>query len=441
MFALSFGSFTAVVPTWHGFSAAQRRAFAADFWQERPLIVRGLLSAEELETFCPLTPADVLDLSCEPAAVSRLVRESGGESPWELRHGPFDHSELPELDETGSAEDSLWTVLVNQVDRAVPEVEALRDRVADFVPRWRVDDVMVSYAKAGCSIGAHVDNYDVILLQGRGSRSWSFQLAGRSCADEVLVEGASVRVLTHFSAEAEVVLQPGDALYLPPRLAHHGVSTSNDCITYSIGFRAPTAAELLRAFGERLAERTPADALFRVPGGVPGGAAESAVADGAAAARGLVDGATVARAREILEDAVEIFLADEAALAEWLGCALTAPRRAADGGGADDGSGGWGAGEGNSLAEEIASGESGRLLLRHTEGAVLAYVDAPVRALFLDGAPVLVAPDALPHLPLLCDARRVTTEELRAPLSESAGLRALLDELVRRDALYVDVEL
>jgi 50S ribosomal protein L16 3-hydroxylase len=162
------------VATWQGFSAAQRRVFTAAFWQKQPLVVRGMLSVEELQDFCPLTPKDLLDLSCEPDAVSRLVRETGGASPWEVAHGPLDAGGLSELagapsgplgGGAGADSGSLWTVLVNQVDRAVPEVEALREHVADFVPRWRIDDVMVSYAKAGCSIGAHVDNYDVFLLQ------------------------------------------------------------------------------------------------------------------------------------------------------------------------------------------------------------------------------------------------------------------------------------
>lgn len=162
------------VATWQGFNAAQRRVFAAMFWQKQPLVVRGLLSIEELRDFCPLTPEDLLDLSCEPDAASRLVRETGGVSPWEVAHGPLDADGLSELagvpggslaDGGGAGSGSLWTVLVNQVDRALPQVEALRDFVADFVPRWRVDDVMVSYAKTGCSIGAHIDNYDVFLLQ------------------------------------------------------------------------------------------------------------------------------------------------------------------------------------------------------------------------------------------------------------------------------------
>ena len=166
---------SARLSTWHGFGAPQRQAFACSFWQKKPLLVRGLLSPDEVEHFCQLTPEELLELACEPDAVSRLIRESGGSAPWEVLHGPLDLDKVQELaqpdsgtiSELGSSDldRSLWTVLVNQVDRVLPEVEELRDAVADFVPRWRVDDVMVSYARTGCSIGAHVDNYDVILLQ------------------------------------------------------------------------------------------------------------------------------------------------------------------------------------------------------------------------------------------------------------------------------------
>jgi 50S ribosomal protein L16 3-hydroxylase len=187
------------VATWQGFSPAQRRVFAAHFWQKQPLVVRGLLSADELREFCAITPEDLLDLSCEPDAASRLVRESGGASPWEVAHGPLDAGGLSALagdslrssgvaEPGGSLDDaggSLWTVLVNQVDRAIPEVEALRDFVADFVPRWRVDDVMVSYAKTGCSIGAHVDNYDVFLLQVLAPASTAAQIPRRLPAPSI----------------------------------------------------------------------------------------------------------------------------------------------------------------------------------------------------------------------------------------------------------------
>jgi len=484
------------------------------------VLVRGLLSPDEVDHFCQLTPEDMLELACEPDAVSRLIRESGGSAPWVVLHGPLDLDKVQELaqpdsgtiSELGSSDldRSLWTVLVNQVDRVLPEVEELRDAVADFVPRWRVDDVMVSYARTGCSIGAHADNYDVILLQGRGSHTWSFELDGRSTNDEKLIEGASVRVLTRFAPDVTVILQPGDALYLPPRLAHHGVSKSDDCMTYSIGFRAPTSPELFRAFGKILAERAPADAVFapteatrdigstiggKIPlddekaedqldQGTPSDASSALIGLGIVKgdpleSRGRIAASTLVEARQILVDAVDAFLADEAAVAEWLGCALTAPRRQPAQTNMLTGiaspvasdvvasmasvSAGLGA---PSLAQEIANGEVGDVFLRHTEGAVLTYVDVPSdgydpgasapreaagstlfvstplrRQLFLDGELVDVAADALTYLPLICDTRVIPAGTLRDGLVESQGLRTLVDELLRRDAIYADVDM
>ena len=185
------------------------------------------------------------------------MRESGG--AWELRHGPFDDAELDALPDGG------WTVLVQQVDQIEPPVEALRSRFVDFLPRWRLDDVMVSYAPPGGGVGAHVDNYDVFLVQGRGARRWEVEGAPRAAAAEALVPGQPVRVLERFEAAASELLAPGDALYLPPRWAHRGTSEHKQCMTYSVGFRAPSRAELVRHFADTVAARLPEDDRFSDP--------------------------------------------------------------------------------------------------------------------------------------------------------------------------------
>ena len=304
----------------------------------------------------------MLALACEAGATSRLMRESGG--AWELRHGPFDDAELDALPDGG------WTVLVQQVDQIEPPVEALRSRFVDFLPRWRLDDVMVSYAPPGGGVGAHVDNYDVFLVQGRGARRWEVEGAPRAAAAEALVPGQPVRVLERFEAAASELLAPGDALYLPPRWAHRGTSEHKECMTYSVGFRAPSRAELVRHFADTVAARLPEDDRF----------ADPPEADGALAAGGRVGPAAVDRARAMLRETLEEVLADDDAVAAWAAQALTAPpsppppaEAAVDGAayaGEDD--------EGvEALVRSIADGDDDAPALRHSADAVLAYVNLP----------------------------------------------------------------
>jgi len=167
-----------------------------------------------------------------------------GERPWELRRGPFAEdtfSTLPERE---------WTLLVQAVDQFVPEVAELLEQFR-FLPSWRIDDVMISFAAPGGSVGPHFDNYDVFLLQAHGKRNWKI---GQMCSSESpMLQHADLRILAEFEESAEWVLEPGDMLYLPPRLAHYGIA-EDDCMTYSVGFRAPSAAEVLTHFTDFLSQ-------------------------------------------------------------------------------------------------------------------------------------------------------------------------------------------
>ena len=186
--ATSAAASASLIAAWDGLPPSRHAEFLAAHWQKQPLLVRGLLSPEEVEDLCPLTPADLVDLAGDADACSRLVLESGGSQPWELRHGPFLDPGLLELMESGSATCSL---LVQQVDQLVPEVGRLRERF-DFIPRWRADDVMVSFAPTGGSVGAHVDNYDVILVQGAGERRWSVEAEPSASADRTAGVDAAI---------------------------------------------------------------------------------------------------------------------------------------------------------------------------------------------------------------------------------------------------------
>jgi 50S ribosomal protein L16 3-hydroxylase len=197
-------------------------------------------------------PGGLFELAGREDLESRLVLRSG--SRWQVRHGPFARRAFAKLPRTG------WTLLVQGVDHALPAARELLERFS-FIPYARLDDVMVSYAPPGGGVGPHFDSYDVFLLQGAGRRRWRI---GRQ-RDLDLVPGAPLRILRRFRASREWMVQPGDLLYLPPRCAHDGIAVS-DCITYSIGFRAPGAQELGTRFLEFLQEQLRLDGIYSDPG-------------------------------------------------------------------------------------------------------------------------------------------------------------------------------
>ncbi|NOR20346.1 MAG: cupin domain-containing protein [Xanthomonadales bacterium] len=211
--------------------------FLQEYWQKKPCLIR-----QAITDFKPLIDADDLaGLACEEMAESRLITGSVETADWAVRSGPFtetDFARLPDRD---------WTLLVQDVEKHYAPLQALMQQFS-FIPNWRLDDLMVSFAVTGGSVGPHVDQYDVFLLQAEGSRRW--QIA-RSF-DAELLEDCALNVLQHFTPEQEWVLEAGDMLYLPPNVAHHGVAMEPG-MTWSIGSRAPSGADLLQGFGEWLA--------------------------------------------------------------------------------------------------------------------------------------------------------------------------------------------
>jgi 50S ribosomal protein L16 3-hydroxylase len=225
--------------------------FLREHWQKRPLLVRGAFPG-----FAdPLSIREVLALAASPDAESRVVRREG--KHWSLAHGPFTKAELarrPERD---------WTVLVQDTNHFSDRAAQLLSRFS-FVPHARVDDLMVSYAVPGGTVGPHVDSYDVFLIQGRGRRLW--QVSRQE--DLSFVPGLDLRILRRFEPDAEWVLGPGDMLYLPPDVAHYGIAQTQ-CLTWSVGFRAPSDAELAAGFLDYLGERLALEGRYGDPGLVP----------------------------------------------------------------------------------------------------------------------------------------------------------------------------
>lgn len=233
------------------FGALDVGDFLRDYWQKKPLLVRGSFPGFS----DPLSPEDLAGLAVEAPVESRLVMTEHQGVPFAVRYGPLEPGDFEGLSETD------WTLLVRHVDKLVPDVGSLLDRFR-FIPDWRIDDIMVSYAVPGGSVGPHVDAYDVFLIQGTGRRRWSINTDPDAPARRR--DDTDLDVLADFTPTEEWDLEPGDMLYLPPGVAHHGVALESG-MTYSVGFRAPAQDELLAGWLEHLMERATGGERYRDP--------------------------------------------------------------------------------------------------------------------------------------------------------------------------------
>lgn len=213
--------------------------FLRRHWQKRPLLVRGAFPGFR----SPLTPEELAGLACEAGVESRLVVQTRKRPGWKLSHGPFNHKVFARLPK------DRWTLLVQDVDKHLPAAAELLEPFR-FIADWRIDDLMISYAADGGSVGPHVDAYDVFLLQAEGMRRWDISTAPQADAD---IPGLELKQVRAFEPEESWLLMPGDMLYLPPGVAHHGVAFG-ECMTFSIGFRAPSKAEMLADFAGQLVQ-------------------------------------------------------------------------------------------------------------------------------------------------------------------------------------------
>ena len=275
--------------------------FLRDYWQKRPLLVRGAFAGRHDW----LTPNDLAGLACEATALARLVRHDVRRDRWQVRHGPFRAADFARLPKTH------WTLLVQDVDKWDADVAALLDAFA-FLPSWRIDDVMVSYAVDGGGVGPHLDQYDVFLVQGLGRRRW--RIGADAAVPKEFRADVELKLLREFAPTHEWLLEPGDVLYLPPGVPHEGVAVGA-CLTYSVGMRAPSQAELLLDLAEFLAEPLGEEARYGDPDLRP------------ARHAGEIDAAALARVRRALPLGIQV---DDATLSRWFGAFITRYRSALD---------------------------------------------------------------------------------------------------------------
>lgn len=218
-----------------------QRRFLDEYWQKKPLLLR-----QAFPGFITPLPADELaGLSLEPETNGKLIIQDD-QGAYHLEYGPFDEDRFTSL--TGNQ----WSLLVTDVEKHIPEFTAFLQPFR-FIPDWRIDDLMVSYAPDGASVGAHVDEYDVFLLQGSGVRTW--HIDARKHVEHLMRDSGDLKLLARFDATDTWDLYPGDMLYLPPNMAHHGIAKGEDCTTWSIGFRAPGLPDFVVSLAELISEQ------------------------------------------------------------------------------------------------------------------------------------------------------------------------------------------
>lgn len=373
--------------------------FLRDYWQKRPLLMRAAISPDSF----PLAPDELAGLACETEFESRLIIERSP-ADWQVKHGPFDDNTFAALPE------SHWTLLVQDVDKFVPEVTELID-LFDFVPSWRIDDIMISYATDQGGVGPHTDAYDVFLMQAQGKRRW--RLSNKAYSESDLIPGLEQRILSSFDTDEEWVLEPGDVLYLPPGMAHWGIA-EGECMTYSLGFRAPSQQELAVDWFQHLVDRSSRERLF--------GPSD-------------LDPHALSRITPGAVDAVANLLAalpqnDSAAFALWLGDHLTEPKEQFS---IEPPEQPW------TLADLRASLNDGSGLIRHP-CARLAWQALPTDeiAMFFQGEHKTLSTTEQPLVASICAHRHLDAAMVQAWIDTSPLYATTVLDLINRGILEPD---
>lgn len=366
--------------------------FLAEYWQKKPLLVRGAFADFEF----PVGADELAGLACEEEVESRLILQDAAGEQWQLEHGPFAEERFASLPER------YWTLLVQAVDHWVPDAQALMEQF-DFVPNWRRDDLMISYAADGGGVGPHYDNYDVFLIQAAGCRRW--EVGGLYGEDSPRRPDTPVMILPHWQAEQSWQLQPGDMLYLPPRVGHNGIAVGDGCLTYSVGFRAPSHGEIFQGFSRFLADRLAGELRYADPD----------------LRRPPHPGEIDDRAIERLQVLMRQYIDQPDLLSRWFGEYMTEPKYPEL------------VTDQESIDRPLHAGES----LYRSEGARLAYRRQSDGSylLFADGQSHSFNEAELPLVQQLADSGWLELTE--AP---SAAERELLEALLRQGSLYSDLE-
>jgi 50S ribosomal protein L16 3-hydroxylase len=204
--------------------------FLKHYWNKKPCLFKQALP--EIKDFG--TIKDFLEMALEDDHETRMVIETGGDYPWQAKEGPFKKSDFNQK--------TLWTLICHNLEIVNEDFQQLKKRI-NFLPQWNFDDIMATVSKKGASVGAHIDDYSVFIIQGKGKRRWLLEENPK----RGYLPDLDIRLLKQFDPEIEWILEPGDMIYIPPNVAHHGISLE-DSISYSLGLKSVRYNELIVNF-------------------------------------------------------------------------------------------------------------------------------------------------------------------------------------------------
>ncbi len=377
--------------------------FLSEHWQKKPLLIRNAIP----NIVSPLTADELAGLACEENIESRIVIQNESVEQWELKHGPFSEKTFSFLPATH------WTLLVQAVDHWIPEAAKFLE-LFSFIPRWRIDDLMMSYASDGGGVGPHFDNYDVFLVQTNGKRRW--QVGELYDENSSLIENLPVSILSNFKAVETWLLEPGDILYIPPGYGHNGIAVGDDCITCSVGFRAPSHAEILREYTDHISQDI-SDAIRYEDANLI-----------EQSNTGEISHQTLGKIQQILRQYTE----DTNSINDWFGRYMTTPKYSEASVTTSNTS--------NDVSNIVFSLEkvkhylvTGGQLIRN-EGSRFAYIsEAGKNILYVDGTCISSSNNMNLLIETLCSEIELNNQMF----PESNENMALLSELLQRGALYI----
>ncbi len=219
--------------------------FLNEYWQKKPLLIKNAVPGFQGS----IDANELAGLAMEQEIESRIIAKSDDNS-WQVSHGPFESFE--------QFGEQNWTLLVQAVNNWSRETDQLISLV-NFIPRWRIDDVMVSFSTPNGGVGAHLDQYDVFILQGEGKRRWQVGLPDDSLT--TLLPHPDLKQVSDFTPLIDEITEAGDLLYIPPNHPHNGVSIENS-LNFSIGFQAPSSQDLWSGFADRLIDNNLGEQRF-----------------------------------------------------------------------------------------------------------------------------------------------------------------------------------
>ncbi|VAW68709.1 FIG002776: hypothetical protein [hydrothermal vent metagenome] len=368
--------------------------FLNEYWQKKTRVFRQAFPGFQ----CPINAEELAGLSCEEDVNARIIIEKDGDHPWQPVFGPMDDEVFANLPE------SHWTLVINDLEKLIPELAWMPD-LFDFIPNWRFDDLMTSYAADQGSVGPHFDLYDVFIIQGKGRRRW--QISTADVRSDNQVNGTPLRIQQTFKAEEEWILEPGDMIYIPPNVSHHGVSLG-ESISFSVGYRAVSHADLLNDFIAHITQNLPANFTYQD-----------------------ADLKTQVQSAEITEDAIkriknifkEYLKPDHPQISRWFGRYMSDPKtelaQAAEK-------------PLKSIDELTTELENGNTLSRHPASRFAYIKENAESMLFINGADYSVSAN---FAEALCKNRQLNKELITTASTEE---QQLIVELYNAGNLYIE---